>query len=612
MDVRTFLSQHAPFDGLDAARLAEVASAVEIEHFAPGTVVLAEAGEPAEHLYVIRKGAVEILDDGRLIDLMVEGETFGAWSLLAGFGPTATVRAHEDTLCYLIPRERALELLGTSEGIAFVLSGMRRRITRVGESLEGERTTEQYRPVGSLVRRPPVTCEPATTVAEAAERMARERVSCLLVDAGTGGYGILTDRDLRTRVVAERRPLDTRVSDVMTYPARSVSVEALAGEVLLGMLEGGFHHFPVERDGTVVGVVTDTDLMGVGQHTPFALKSAIERARDRDELVVAARDLPGVVSALVGSSVDPVDVGHVVGLAIDTMTQRLLELGIAELGDPPAAWAWLALGSAARWEQSIHTDQDHALAIEPHGEPLERVDPYFADLAAFVVSGLEAAGVRRCASDVMATNPVLRRSIEGWVEAFGSWMEDRSVAGSEQLSILFDYRRVAGPLDAEEPLDALLRTVPERPLFRRHLARRALDRRPPTGFFRDLVVEAKGDHAGRLDVKHGGTTLVTNLARAASIGAGLTQRRTIGRLRAARAAGALDEETSRSLEEAFRFLWGVRLEHHVACMAAGRELDDFVDPATLGPVTRQGLKEAFRVITRAQRALATELGVLLR
>src|SRR5581483_1572896 len=135
---------------------------------------------------------------------------------------------------------------------------------------------------------------------------------------------------------------------------------------------------------------------------------------------------------------------------------------------------------------------------------------------------------------------------------------------------------------------------------------------PPTGFFRDLVVEARGEHAGTLDVKHRGITIVGNLARAYAIGAGLTEKRTIGRLRAAAAAGALDADTAGALEEAFRFLWGVRIDHHVARLRAGRELDDFLDPAELGPVARRGLKEAFKVIARAQRALATELGVPIR
>jgi len=612
VDVDGFLGRYPPFDSMDADHLAAVAAVVEIEHFAPGAMILQQAGRPAEFLYVIRKGAVEILDDGNLIDLMGEGESFGAWSMLAGFGPTASVRAHEDTLCYLIPREAAVDLLGSGAGLAHVMSSLRRRLGRVHENVEDRSQPDRYRKVGTLVRRPLVTCEQSDPVSSAAALMARERVSCLLVSTGPGTWGILTDRDLRSRVVAERKGPDTPVAEVMTAPAVTVSSEVLAGEVLMHMLEDGYHHFPVAENGRVIGVVTDTDLMGIGLHTPFAFKSAIERSGSRDEMVEGARTLPDVVAALVDASVDPVDVGHVVGLTIDAMTRKLLDLGVGRFGDPPVPWAWLALGSAARQEQALHTDQDHALVYDPQDRSIEEIDPYFGDLAGFVTDGLEAAGIPRCVGDVMAANGALRKSVDGWVAAFHGWMVEPGVHGSELLSIVFDYRRVAGPLEAETPFDGAVRSAPGQPMFLRHLSQRALDQKPPTGFFRDLVVEAKGEHAGRLDIKHGGITIIGNLARTYAIGAGLTEKRTIARLEAAAASGAIDEESRDELVEAFRFLWGVRLEHQVRCYRAGELPDDFINPTELGQVTRQGLKEAFRIIARAQKALATKIGVSLR
>lgn len=612
MDVAGFLGRYPPFDSMDDDRLTDVAAVVEIEHFAPGAMILQQAGRPAEFLYVIRKGAVEILDDGNLIDLMGEGESFGAWSMLAGFGPTATVRAHEDTLCYLIPRDVAIDLLGSGAGLAHVMSSLRRRLQRVHEGAQDGGQPDRYRKVGTLVRRPPVSCEPGDTVSSAAALMERERVSCLLVNTGPGTWGILTDRDLRSRVVAERKGPDTPVAEVMTAPAVTVDSEVLAGEVLMHMLEDGYHHFPVAENGRVIGVVTDTDLMGLGLHTPFALKSAIERSGSLDEMVDIARTLPEVVAALVDDSTDPVDVGHVVGLAIDAMTRKLLALGVDRFGDPPVPWAWLALGSAARQEQALHTDQDHALVYDQRDRSIEEIDPYFGDLAGFVTDGLEASGIPRCVGDVMAANGALRKSVDGWLAAFQGWMVEPGVHGSELLSIVFDYRRVAGPLDAETPLDSAIRSAPKQPMFLRHLSQRALDQKPPTGFFRDLVVEGKGEHAGRLDVKHGGITIIGNIARAYAIRSGLTEKRTIARLEAAAATGAIDGESRDELIEAFRFLWGVRLEHQVRLYRAGTPPDDFIEPAELGQVSRQGLKEAFRIIARAQKALATEIGVSLR
>jgi CBS domain-containing protein len=615
VDVATFLARFPPFDALAPQALAAVAGRAQIEHFAPGVPILERGTEPARFLYVVRKGAVEIesrMARGRALDLLGEGEIFGARSVLAGTPSEFTFRAHEDTLCYLLSPDDAALVLGTDAGLRFLVGN---RARRPGTTQPGGRMTEEagsLRPVGSLIRRPAVTGEPSMPVASAAERMARERVSSLLIP-GPRGLGILTDRDLRTRVVAERRSPETPVEEVMTFPVVMVDAEVMAGEVLLRMLESGFHHFPVrDRSGSLVGVVTDTDLMGLGRHTPFALKSALERARNHGQVVEAARDLPEVVAAMVDASADPVDVGHVVAFAIDATTRRLLELAIARLGEPPVPWAWLALGSAARQEQALHTDQDHAFAYDPGAASSADLDEHLARIAASVTDGLAASGIPRCHGDAMASHPMMRRSLEGWCGAFRSWISEPGTRGSILLSIAFDFRTVAGPLEVEAPLDDLLRTIPEHPLFLRHLAKRALDHRPPTGFFRDLVVEARGDHAGQLDVKHGGIAIVTNLARAYALGRGRTEKRTLQRLHAAEEEGAIDAETRTGLEEAFRFLWQVRLEHQVRQLRERQAPDYFIAPAELGTVARHGLKEAFRVIARAQRTVAASLGASVR
>ena len=612
MDVAAFLAMHPPFDALASDRLETIAGNVRIEYFPERTVILQEGGEPAAFFYVIRKGAVELLDGEAILDLLVEGEAFGQLSLFSGLGPTVTIRAHEDTICYLIDANLAEQVIGTRRGLAFFSSMVRRQILRTEEQRSAARADPSAVSVGSLIARRPVTCDPARTVREAAAIMAKERVSSLLIPHD-GRAGILTDRDLRTRVLAEGLSPDTAVSEVMSYPALTVPPETMAAEVLSLMFERGMHHFPVaERDGRVLGVVTDTDLMRLERYSPVALKSAIERVPDRASLIAAGRDLPRVVIGLVDAHADSVDVGHVVGVTVDAVTRRSIDLAVEDLGDPPVPWAWLALGSLARHEQALHSDQDHALAFDPQDHDPAMLDPYFADLAKRVTDDLEAMGLPRCNGGAMAENPQLRRPIDAWAKAFREWMDDPGLEGSILTSIVFDYRRVTGPLDVDGSLDSIIRAAPGHPFFIRHLGRRALDANPPTGFLRDLVVEAKGEHAGTLDVKHRGITLITNLARAYAISAGIAEKRTLARLGAAHTAGVIDLETQAGLSEAFRVLWGVRLRHQATQARDGLPADDHVDPKTLGPLERRHLKEAFRVITRAQRVLAADLGLRTR
>ncbi len=465
---------------------------------------------------MIRKGAVELLSQGQLYDLLGEGEVFGQFSLLAGASPTATVRAHEDTLCYLIDAAVADRILGTSAGRTFVIGTMRDRLA-AGYDVVVSPPGAPYRPVGNLLRREPVAADAGMSIADAARRMTEERVSSLLVPM-RGAWGIVTDRDLRSRALAPRRDMDDPVEEISTFPVKTLPHDALVGETLLAMFAEGVHHFPVtDAGGRIAGVVTDTDLMDIGRNTPFAIRSGIERARTRDGAIAAGRELPEVVATLVDAGTDPVGVGRVVGLVVDALTMKLLELGIAELGEPPVPWAWLALGSAARHEQALHTDQDHALAFDPQGLAPDELDALFAPLAEFVTAGLEAAGIPRCRGDVMASNRAMRRTLDEWVAAFREWMQDLSGAGSTQSSIVYDFRQVAGSLDAVSRLDEVIRQARSQGRFLRHLARRALDERPPTGFLRDLVVQRHGEHVGMLDVKRGGITTIGNIARAQAV-----------------------------------------------------------------------------------------------
>ncbi|MGZ5300604.1 MAG: putative nucleotidyltransferase substrate binding domain-containing protein [Actinomycetota bacterium] len=607
MDVATFLSRYSPFGGISPDELAKVARSVEIEHFPAGTVILEQSGKPARYLYMVRKGAVELIAEGRLYDLLSEGEVFGQFSLLAHESPTSTVRAHEDTLCYLIGADVADEVLGTSAGQLFVLGRMRERLAAGHDAMEPR--SLQLRPVGGLVRRAPVAAEPGMSVAGAAERMSAEHISCLLVSM-RDGWGIVTDRDLRSRVLASHRNPETPVEEVASFPVKTLPENALVGEALLAMFAERVHHFPVTRpDGSIAGVVTTTDLMDIGRDTPFSIRGAIERARTRDEVVAAGRELPQVVLALVDASSEPVGVGRVVALVVDAMTTRLLTLGIERLGEPPVPWAWLALGSAARREQALGTDQDHALAYDPEDRPVAEVDPYFAELAEFVTDGLEGAGIPRCKGDAMATNQAMRRSVQAWVDALHAWMRDPGPSGSILSSIVYDFRRVTGPLDPEPELRATIFDARNDVAFLRHLGHRVLDHRPPTGFLRDLVVERKGEHVGHLDAKHGGITIIGNIARLQGVRAGIAAKETLDRLAGAATAGTLEEGVAGELSEAFRFLWEVRLRHQAGQVRGGEPPDDFVDPSTLGPVMRRGLKEAFGVISRAQRVLAVELGL---
>jgi CBS domain-containing protein len=391
------------------------------------------------------------------------------------------------------------------------------------------------------------------------------------------------------------------------------SATVVAGEDLVCLVVAGDVARQVLGTAGGVGFVVSSLRRGVLRSLERETASLVEpigAAADRSEAISIARQLPELACSLVDDGSDAVKIGQVIGASIDALTGRLLALGIDELGEPPASWAWMSLGSEARLEQALHTDQDHALAFDPEERPDEEIDPYFATLAEGVTAGLESAGIPRCNGDAMAITHLLRRSVTSWRDGLRSWMSDVGLDGSVMTSVVFDHRRIAGPLDIEPAFQEVISTAPDRyPAFMRHLAHRSLDRKPPTGFMKNFVVEAKGEHAGRLDIKRGGVSIISNLARYLAILGRHSERATLDRLRAAQSSGDLDGDSRAALEEAFRLLWQIRLEHQVRQVRSGISPDDFVDPAHLGPIQRLGLKEAFRIIGKEQQGLAAELGV---
>jgi len=608
-EVSRFLRLHPPFDALDPDVVDRVAGAVEVESHRAGTTIFSQGARPVEHLRVVRGGAVEIVHHGRVLDLLGEGELFGHASMLSGLPTGFEARAAEDVVCYRIGEEIARELLAAPAGLRFVARSL---LEANDLSAAAPPSDPAHQPVGALIRGAPVVCAPDTTIGTAAQMMTAAAASSLVVDLGDGSLGILTDRDLRTRVLAAGTPGDAPVSAAMSAPAYTCRPDRLGSDVLLDMLDRGFRHFPVvSAAGEVLGVVEDLDLVVMQTRSPFFLRQRIARARDVDQLAAAAAELRPMVIAMHGAHVAAINIMAVYAVVVDALTRRLLELAIAGAGEPLASFAWLALGSQARREATPSSDVDSAIVW--FGDIAEaEIRPHLHAIATTVVAGLERCGFPADSHGASASSLTFVRSLESWQSAARSWISDPTQEKALILvSVLVDSRPVWG-LHTGTPVADTFRLAPTNPALLRLLARFALSCRPPTGFLRGLVVEHTGEHRGRLDLKHGGVIPIVDLARWAGMAAGVTSASTIERLRVAGSVGTLPPADAHTLEDAFELVSGLRLQHQVGQLSAGKEPDDYVDPATLSPLTRSYLKEAFHAIASIQKRVAAELAVGIR
>ena len=607
-DIVRFLLDHPPFDALGADRVRSVADAVEIEEHPAGTTIINQGADPVAHLRVVRTGTIEIVHDGIVLDLLGEGELFGHASMLSGLPTGFEARAAEDVSCYRIDAEVARRLLSDPAGLRFVARSLLERPGgATAADLDVDARDPTHEPVGSLLRAPPVVCAPQTPIRDVVQAMCSRGATCAVVGLIDGTLGIVTDRDLRTRVLAAGLGGDAPASAAMSAPAYVCRPDRLGGDILLEMLDRGCRHFPVvSATGNILGVIEDLDLVAAYSRSSFFLRQRIGSARTIEQLVAAGRELVPTVITMHDARVAATNIMAVYSVVVDALTRRVLELEVGAAQQPVGSFAWLALGSQARREMVPSSDIDSAVVWFGEAEDAE-VGPRLRSLAAKVVGDLEACGMRPDPHDACASNPAFVRSVSSWQDAVRSWIDDPTQEKALILaSVLVDSRPVWG-VHTGTPVADTFRLVEPGSVLLRMLARFALSHRPPTGFLRGLVVEHGGEHRGRLDLKHGGVIPIVDLARWAGMAAGVTSASTIERLRAAGTAGTLPEADAQTLEDAFELIAALRMQHQVRRLRAGETPDDYVDPAELSALTRSHLKEAFRAVASVQKRVAAEL-----
>ncbi len=535
-EIVRFLAQRPPFDALAPTELSEVAAHATIEFHPRGATIVSQGGGPVTFLRVIHSGAVDIVHERRLLDLLSAGDTFGHAAMLSGLPPGFAARAAEDTLCYRIPDTVARPLLDRA----------RRRELAVGVS-------DGATPVGRLIRAATVTCRPSESIGTVAERMTVAGATAVIVELAPGEIGIVTDRDLRGRVLARGRPSGARIEEAMTTPVFTVTPDRIAGEVLYDMLERGIHHVPVvTAGGRLIGVLEDADLFAARPRSWFAARRQIARASTLPALRAITDRLPGLMLELHRSGVPALELTRVLSALVDALTSRALELGRPDAGLPPDGLVWVTVGSQARRELTFTSTRRGALIAE---------GPMAPEWARAIAASLPAAG--------MTGPPVLHPGAD--------WRTAALHGDALALAVLADRRVLWGTPTRTLPVAG----GPDRDRLLALLRAPAAVSSPVTGFEAGSVLRADGRRIDRLDVRAAAIAPISALGRWAAASAGSDELATPDRLRSAADAGALDEETAATLADAFEVVLELQILHHLHQLAAGAPPDDLLDPSEL-------------------------------
>ena len=604
LEVLDFLQRHLPFTALPEQTLHDVARAIDVRYFKADSSIL-KFGEPAHNWFIVRSGAVEIFRrDGTLYNRLTEGGHFGEAGLLlqrrqVRFPATAL----EDTLLYVLPGDVFLDLFENHEAFADLVEVEDHSRLRTVVSKSEQANELMSASVESLLVREAVTGAPELPLTEAAKRMTDEGVSSLLIAKGDAPVGIITDRDIRTRAVAQGLSLESPVQAIMTDKLVSVRHDQLAFEAMNIMMRNNVHHLPVLKHQQPIGVLALSDIIRYESRNSLFVVGRIFHQQSVDDLAALTEEVQASFVRMVKEDFSAKIIGSAMAAIGRSFKQRLLELGEAELGPPPIPYCYLALGSMARQEQLIVTDQDNAMILDNRFEP-EKHDAYFAALAKFVSDGLARCGYPYCTGDVMATNPKWRQPLSVWQGYFKTWIESPTAASLLDSNIFFDLDGVHGRTEFAETLRVMIaKTARGNSRFLASMARNALQRTPPIGFFKEFVVEPDGRHTRAINLKRRGTAPLTDLIRVHALAIGSRNRNSFDRVADIIKAGILPHGRGQDLHDALEFISMARARNQANEITSGQQADNSIEPEMLSDFERKSLRDAFLILANAQKFL---------
>jgi PAS domain S-box-containing protein len=466
-----------------------------------------------------------------------------------------------------------------------------------------------HEPISKLGR-DALVCSIEESVSQVTRRMTERNVTAALVastEAGGAMLGIVTDRDLRARVLAENLPLETPIRTVMSAPLTKIPEDSLVYEALMRMEEKGVRHLAVEdRNGQIVNVVDYKSLVQFQRYGPIVLAREIERAANPAEVAHHAGRTPPLVKSLLDSSARPRHVTNMLASLCDSSTARLVELAVAELGEPPAEFAFIAMGSQGRQEQTLVTDQDNGIiyAQNPGGNPAE-VNRYFLRLGEKVCQGLDAAGYPYCRGGVMASQPRWCRSLSEWVAGFSAWIQKAEPQEIIDLSIFFDFRTVYGQGELTRELRlAIHNALAHEPAFFHHFAQNALAFKPPFRLLGSIYLGGGAtEHAGEINLKDAMMPMV-GFARLYALQHRVPQTHTLERIEALTERGIIQPASRDEIVAAYDFLMQLRLQTQASALQAGKTPANIVHPSRLGYIQKELLNQAFAQIAAVQKKVS--------
>jgi len=616
-----FLQRFPPFNQMEHSHLAYLVEQCQLRFYASGESIVKPADGPVEHFYIVKQGRV-VGERQHLVKPGVEttfeitsGECFPLAALLGERATRTEHLAGEDTFCLQLNKAAFIRVFSMSEVFRdFALRGVSSLLDQVNQQVR-QRAVEtlgtQYSlntPLGELAMRHPVVCSADTPLRDAVRLMHEQQVgSIVVVDPQRYPTGIFTLRDLRQVVAAADADLGAPIERHMTARPFYLSPQASAFDAAMAMTERHIAHVCLVENRRLCGVVSERDLFSLQRVDLVHLARTIRHAPRLDTLVSLRGEISQLVERMLAHGASSTQITQIITLLNDHTVCRVIELALAERGDPGVPFSWLCFGSEGRREQTLHTDQDNGILFEAaDSAEADAIRARLLPLAQYINQCLAQCGFTLCKGNVMAGNPELCLSRSEWARRFAGFVREASPENLLGSSIYFDLRVVWGDEQGCEQLrQGLLDQVADNRIFQRMLADNALRQRPPVGRLREFVLTRQGnDKAATLDLKVQGLTPFVDGARLLALANGIGACNTLERLRQLVAKGVIEALDGAAYEEAYHFIQQTRMQQHQRQTRDNLPYSNRLDPDSLNHLDRRILRESLRQAQRLQSSLA--------
>jgi CBS domain-containing protein len=613
-----FLIKVPPLNMLTREELGAVVEDVSLEYYPKGARILAQNGPPSDYLRIIKKGGVRVYMESPeaedvVIDYRSEGEHFGLLSLISGDRSRANVMAVEDTICYLVPRENVLSLIQKHpEMNEYFLKSFffnfidkayddtrKRHESGTGMGV-GDRllfTTS----VGDIVTKAPVTAPAPTTIQGAARVMAGNKISSLIVVDSSGvPQGIITDRDLREKVVAGGMDITEPVSGIMSSPLIKADAEEQCFETLLRMMRYKIHHIIVMEDDSMKGIVTNHDFMVLQGSSPTVLVREVGKMRTLESLGGTTTKLYKTVSSLLREGARSHNITGLITELADKLVNRLADLMEEKIGPAPLKSSIFLYCDGGRRELALDLGMKLGVVYEDTSNLglIKETEGYFSQFISGIEESLAFCNSRAEGGGCLRVSDI--KSVLDWKDTFSRWADP-----SEDIRLepgVFDMRSMRGSEEMVYSLrDYLFETASARPHLLDALATDTVLNKPPLGFFRRFVVEKSGEHKNKLDLYEKGIKPIMASVRLLAVKLGIRELSTFRRLEELR--GHFNISNIDEIIHAFEYLMTVLVHNQLERVESGRQPDSFINPEELSNLERKSLKESFMLITELYETL---------